>query len=124
MLFEKATRLKLRFIEGVGQISTEDLWSLSLTRLDALARALNKEMRDKEVSFIGENNEATSLVQLRFDVVKHIIDVKLAEKDARKQAEDLRQRKEQLRAALADRLHEDLKSKSVDEIQKELAALG
>ena len=43
-IFEYATKNKLRF-EYKGSISTEDLWTLSVTELDKIYKILNKKKK-------------------------------------------------------------------------------
>lgn len=66
-LFEKASKLKLRFITCRGVVPTEALWDLPLTgdfSLNELATDLKKVLEDN----------ANELDQLRFDIVNHILD--------------------------------------------------
>ena len=44
-MFEKAARLKLRFTSPSGVVSVEDLWDLSLTRLNKVAQHVNNELK-------------------------------------------------------------------------------
>lgn len=95
--FEIASRLKLRFETAVGMISVEDLWSLPLTSnskvsLDSLAVALNKELKGSEESFVTSTKK-DEVLKLKFDIVKHVIDVRIEEN--RKKTEEV-QRKAKL----------------------------
>lgn len=122
-IFAQATRKALRFKTALGTLATEDLWNLGLPQLDHIAVALHKEIQDKEVSFIKKAVPDSENVQLKFDVVKYIIDTKVEEADALKarHEKDLRRRK--LLEVLADQEDEALKSKSKEEILKELEEL-
>lgn len=122
-MFEKASRLKLRFKVANGVVSTEDLWNLSLERLDDLARSLNKEIQDREVSFIKKETQAESALALSFEIVKHIIAERLAEQEAAKSEAEKRLRRKAILEALADRDEADLKAKSKEDLLKELEAL-
>ena len=92
-MFEKATRLKLRFETKKGQLSTEDLWDLPLSsttgavNLDDIARALHlKVSTQTDVSFVNPaaKSPAAEREQLALDVVKQVIAVRLAEKRSRR----------------------------------------
>jgi hypothetical protein len=90
MLFEQASRMKLRISTTSGNLSVEDLWDLPLTsrtnklNLDDIARSLHQELKSQDdVSFVTEKTSPKqSLLQLQFDIVKHIIDVKISERNA------------------------------------------
>ena len=84
--FEKATRLGIRFTTTKGDISVEDVWNLPLTSkslsLDSLAKSLYRELKEsEEESFVTKPTMKNSLIKLKFDIVKYIIDVKLQEKE-------------------------------------------
>ena len=85
-LFEQASRQKLRFKVN-GLVSVEDLWDLSLAQLDTLAKDLRRQSRETEESFI-EEKKSDSTLELRFEIVKHIITTRLAERQARADAKD------------------------------------
>lgn len=122
-MFERASRLKLRFRVENGVVSTEDLWALSLQALDTLAKTLNKEIQDREVSFIEAETKEDAKLTLAFDIVKHIISVRLADREAAKNKTELDLRRKRLEAILADKQDEALKNMSAEDIQKELDAI-
>lgn len=124
-IFEYATRRKLRFVMSKGVIMTEDLWDLSLESLNTLAKSLNKRVKEseEEEDFIGKKKSGPKSYQekdleTQFEIVKHVIKVKLDEQEKRKEsmakAETLRRLRDKL-AAAQDR---DLDSKSADELKK------
>lgn len=87
-MFEQASRQKLRFDTGVGLLTVEDLWALPLSttnnkpNLDAIAVELNKALKGTEESFVS-NKKKDAILQLKFDLVKHIIDTRMQEIDAK-----------------------------------------
>ena len=86
-MFEQATRLKLRFAVGTRvNLTVENLWDLPLTNvkgedLDHIAIELQEKLSTNEKSFVVQQskNKETQLNQLKFDIVKYIIDVRLEE---------------------------------------------
>lgn len=128
-MFEQATRIKLRFETTRGMVSAEDLWDLPLTSrngvsLDDLAKQLNKKLKEsEEESFVVKRSTVNAQLQLQFDIVKHVIDVRLQEKETSKKASDLKQKKEKLLALRAEKEDENLKSLSTEDIDKMLADL-
>lgn len=121
-LFEKAVRRKLRFRAANGLVTTEDLYDLSLTALDTIAKALRKELRDTEESFIDAKPTNGDL-ELRFDVVKAVIATKIAERDARNAASAKAAEKQALLEALEAKKQDGIKNMSEEDIRKRLAEL-
>lgn len=128
-LFMKASKLSLRFETSRGHLSTEDLWDLPLvstvnrTNLNTIAQGLNRILKDDtNVSFVETATIADpNHTQLKFDIVKAIIDFKLAEnkkRDAAKARSDMRQK---VMEVIASKQDDALKNKSLDELQAMLA---
>lgn len=110
-MFEKASRIKLRYSTNRGVLSVEDLWDLSLEQLDPIAINLNKRLKESQTeSFIKTRTKDTTELELKFNIVKHIIDVKLQEQEERTVA--------------AKKQDAELESKSYEELAKELEALS
>lgn len=129
-MFEKASRLKLRFETPKGAVSVEDLWDLPLTsatgkaNLDDIARNLHKRTKsDETISFVEPSTAVSSEDRLAFEVVKHVITVRLAENAALAQARANKEKKQALLAILAQKQNEQLSALSVDELQKQIEAL-
>lgn len=129
-MFEKATRLKLRFPTSKGQLSIEDLWGLPLTsstgaaNLDDIARELFKQLKsDDKVSFVTPAQKSDATVQLKFDLVKHVIDTRVAENAAAATQRDRAEKKRRLLEILANKEAEQLGASSIEELRKQLAAL-
>jgi hypothetical protein len=129
-IFERAARDKLRFDTKAGFISAEDLFDLPLqsktgkVNLDDIARGLHKKLRNgDDVSFVDAERKSDETVQLSFDIVKHVIDAKLAENRAENEKRARAEKKQRILAIMADKQDESLKGKSLDELQAELATL-
>ena len=121
-LFATATRNKVRFSTVKGLLSTEDLWTLTLEQLDVIAKELNKELKETEVSFIS-STKTNEILQLKFDIVKFIIYVKLAEKEEKKLKAEKLAKKNQLLELINNKENEKLQSLSLDELKKQLEQL-
>ena len=129
-MFEKASRLKLRFDTNKGMLSVEDLWDLPLmsatnkVNLDDIARSLHRQLKnDDDVSFVNLDRKSDKVVQLKFDVVKYIIEVRLAEADAAKITRENREKKDRLLQLIAERQDDDLKNMPLDDLKKMVAEL-
>lgn len=131
-IFERASRTQLRFSSSVGDLTTEQLWCLPLTAkgekvdLDKLARATHKELKERdEVSFVDTKPDPRKTeLELRLEILKHVIESKLADKAAAEKAAQTAERKRKLMAALASREEADLSGMTREQIEAEIAALG
>jgi hypothetical protein len=124
-LFIRASKAKLRFKMSKGNISTEDLWDLNLEALDELAKALNKEVKDaREGSFIKKKSVSNTALNLRFDIVKFVIEEKLKEDEEKEERAVKRARKETLLGIIERKEAASMEGKSIEELKSELLALG
>lgn len=127
-MFEKALRLKLRF-ESRGNLTVEDLWDLPLTSktgvsLDDLAIKYNKIVKESEdLSFVVELKK-NDTDRLRLDILKHIIKVKLEEREKAKQEVENKAEKERLLAILARKESEEDEQLSKEQLRKKIEKLG
>jgi hypothetical protein len=118
--FERATKQKLRFDTAVGLVSVEDLWDLPLEQLDKLAQTLHKEVESgEEVSFIEAKKPTAAFTELKlkFDVVKCIIEVRMAAKKKLEKAAATKARKAKILEIMEKKQDETLEGKSLEELQ-------
>lgn len=122
-IFEYATRNKVRF-SFRGLISAEDLWDLSLTNLDSIYKELNKQSKQsEEESLLNIKTQEDELLNVQIEIVKHIVSVKLAEKEAREKASAKKVQKQKIMSIIAAKQDEALQNSSIDELQKMLDEL-
>ena len=123
-MFEIATKKKFRF-PFRGMISTEDLWDCTLTDLDSIYKTLNSQKKakaDEESLLSAKTNEDIEL-NLKIDIVKHIVSIKLEEKAAKESERAKRLQKQKIMSILAEKEDEALHGKSIEELQKMLGDL-
>lgn len=119
-MFDKVTRLKLRFESNKGLLSVEQVWDLSLTALNEMAKGLSRQVKAAETDeedFIGTKSNVDSELQLRFDVVKHIIGVKLKERDDSREAAERKANNQVILELIQRKKQQELESKSVEELE-------
>lgn len=125
--FLEASRLKVRFITHLGLLTVEDLWDLPLTgkraNLDAIAIDLAKQLRETNESFVDTTRRTDPELHIKFNVVKAIIDIRLAERDAAKLAKDKAERKQKILAIIERKQDQALEASSLEELNAALAAL-
>lgn len=128
-MFEQATRYKLRFESTKGPLTVEQVWDAPLTSrngfsLDDIAKQAKRELDAlSEESFVEQVSPLKSVAVLKLEVVKHIISVKLAEKEAASKRAERAELRRQLTQALAERQSDEIKNMSPEEIQKRLKEL-
>jgi len=116
-MFETAVRNKYRF-PFRGQVSVEDLWDLSLTNLDSVFKTLNAQKKqESEESLLSERSAADTELETKIAIVRHIVAVKLAERDAAKSAKEKRERDQRIMEIIAAKQDEALQGKSIEELQ-------
>lgn len=129
-MFEYATRKKLRFASSKGELTVEQLWDVPLRgrddfNLDTIAKGANKALKAlSEESFVRtERTPDQYRAEMALEIVKHVIEVKLAEEDAAKRRADNKAEREKLLAILAKKQEGKLDELSEKELQRRINAL-
>lgn len=133
-IFEKATRVKLRFATNRGDLTVEQLWDLPLKgnlSLNSVAVALKKEITQTEdmIDLVdGDESDTSANVKvaknkLRLEVVMHIIKVLKEERDASQAREATMSQLRAIDQAIASKQQEALVSGSLDELEKRRSEL-
>jgi hypothetical protein len=117
-MFEKATRLKLRF-NHKGLCTVEDLWDIPLESLDRMFKDLNIKLKaQKEESLLETRSKEDEITDLKIAIVKHIVEVRLSEQKARKDLAAKSDKKQKLLGIIAEKQDNALRDLSVDELTK------
>ncbi len=125
-IFEEATRKQLRFSSPRGELTVEQLWVLPLTGktadLDSVARTIDTELRSlSEQSFVSTAVDPRKpILELKLEIVKHIIAVKLREAEEAKTYAMKKQRRQEILEILAAKKTERLITLSEEELLLEL----
>lgn len=125
-MFEKASKQKLRFESNRGMLTVEDLWDLPLKHrsgldLDTLAKGLNRQIKEQEEeSFVVKASSTSTTLKTKFDIVKHIIDVRLAEKEKAEEAAAKKAKKDKIMEVIARKEDQSLENLSVEELKSML----
>lgn len=122
--FETATRRKLRFQTTKGNLSIEDLWDVPLTVLDEAYKGLSRQIREAEDdSLLTKRDSGVEEASLKRDLVKHVVQVRQAEAEAKTARAARRQQAARVRELIAQKQDEALAGKSTDELNTLLAEL-
>ena len=130
-IFEQASIHKIRFTTVKGDLTTEQLWDLPLTSkgsfdLDTVAKTVNTSLKaTAEESFVATSvNPARDVLELKLEIVKHIISVRLAQNAQLREASARASECVKLLDVLAKKQDAALEALTPEEIQDRLKALS
>lgn len=117
-LFIMATRQKFRFpFKGVATV--EDLWDLNVRDLDTIFKALNTQLKQaKEESLLAVKSKEDTVLEAKIDIIKYIVATKQEEAAQKRIQADQREKKNRIAEILADKQDEELRGKSIEELQQ------
>lgn len=119
--YKKASQQKLRFQTNKGSLSTEQLWDLSLSDLDALAVSLDAEHKQSDKkSFLVTKSVKDKTAKLKFDIVLDVLSTKVEEAQALSEAKEIKEHNEKIITLIAEKKDESLKGKSVKQLEEML----
>lgn len=122
-MFETATREMFRF-PFRGLVSVEDLWCLSIEQLDSIFKVLNSRLKQRqEESLLDVKTEEDSKLEMKIDIVKYIVKVKLKEQESRVKAQEKKEKRQKILEILSEKQDQDLYNKSTDELESMLNEL-
>jgi hypothetical protein len=130
-IFEQAVKAKLRFATPIGNISAEDLWDLPITSsnkahitLKDIAVSLQNQINATPTAALDFFDTATTvdpMVQLRFDIVKHIVLEKQAENKLKSEAKVKETQRAEIQELIKLKKQEQLSGKSLEELEAMLS---
>jgi CHASE3 domain sensor protein len=111
-------------------IGVEDLWDLPLSstvgkpNLDDIAKEVNRDLRStQEESFVSKETKGNEILQLKLEVLKSIIQVKLAENETAAKSRENAEKKQAILALIAQKKGEQLAGTSLEDLMKMAEAL-
>ena len=130
-MYKFAAQTKLRFPSTKGDLCVEHLFELPLKAasgfdLDTVARTIHSELEGLgEVSFVEDNtnNPRKKALETSLEIVKDVIATKVAENAARTNKAQKAALRLKLNDAIAAKKDEALSQASIEDLQKQLAAL-
>lgn len=119
-IFEKASRVKLRFNTNQGSVSAENLWTAEIPNLIILEQQLVEtvESYGKTTRRVTVKKEEQKLAELRLEIVTHIIDTLEAEKKAKDELLDVKKHNAEIDELIYEARKEERKKLSVAELEK------
>jgi hypothetical protein len=122
-MFEKATRLKLRF-NHKGLCTVEDLWDLKVKDLDQIFKGLNAQLKEeREESLLSIKTKQDDILDLKIEIIKHIVKTKLIEIKERENRNLKAEKKQKILKIISEKKDKELYEKPVEDLEKLLADL-
>lgn len=123
-VIEKAVAANLYFDELGGHQTTQDLYHQNLKTLNELYGQLRKKQESTNTySLLETRTTADNTLQLKVDVVKHVVEHLMAQKEAKKLNAEKASRRAILKGLLEKKEMESLENMSAKDIEKQLAEL-
>jgi hypothetical protein len=131
-LFMEAARRKFRFTTPAGSVTVEDLWDLPLTatsrskaNLDDVAIELDRQIKNEgdTTSFVKRTTRSNTELKMKFEIVKAVIEVRLAEQEAAEARATNLEKKNRILELIAKKQDEELAGKSVEELRELVGSL-
>lgn len=124
-IFEQAVRLKLRFASPQGALAVEDLWDLPLTsaranqaNLNNIAKDVSRQLKaEGEEDFVNPRSGADKILQLKLEIVKHVIATVQAEREEARARAERADKKARLLELIERKQDQQLEGKSLEELQ-------
>lgn len=122
-LFIEATKKNFQF-PFRGMINIIDLWELPVTSLDLVFKSLNADYKkSEEESLLSAQTKESEELSEKIEIVKYIVNEKLAEKKAKEDAKKNREMKQRLLEIKAKRQDAALEGLSDAELDKMIQAM-
>lgn len=122
-IFEYAAKNKLRF-PFRGSIAAEDLYDLTPQNLDLIYKLLMREVKaSNEESLLTDLSVEDVQLQVKIDIVKHIVAEKLADIEKAKNAAAAKMQADKIRSIIAKKQDAALENLSTDKLKKMLEGI-
>jgi len=120
-MFEKASKLKLRFQTVQGPLSLEQLWTITDENLSILADSLKEEVKvSKKTNYFTKSTKANKLSKLKLNIVLDIIATIVEERGEAGEALIIKAHNQKIVDKIAAKKDSDLDDLSVEELEKML----
>jgi len=120
-MYKKASRNGHRVKTTQGELSVEQLWTLSLNQLSNIIKNVKKTLvteNDDELSFLDETKTVDVEKQLTFDILKDIYLTKKSEQEELRNQVKRKENNEKILSIIHAKQEAKLTEMSVEELQK------
>lgn len=119
--YKLAAQGKFRYNTTRGELTTEQLFGLSINDLDELAVSLDTAHKESgKKSFVNKTSPKDKTTKEKFEIVLDILNTKVEEQEMLTQAAEDKKYNEKILAAIEGAEDEELKGKSKGQLMKML----
>ncbi len=117
-MYKQLIKDRTRFVTAKGELSLEQLFTLSINELDTLAVSLQDayDKSNNKKSFIERKTTKDKTLKIQLDVVLDILQDKLEEAEVAKVKAENKLRNAKIREMIANKQDAALESKSIKEL--------
>lgn len=120
-MYKEAVRKQYRFSTTKGVLNMEQLWSLSIDDLDALAVSLDKQYAESgKKSFLVKKSVKDKETKIKLDIVVDILNTKVEELELAVEARETKEHNNKILHLIAEKQDESLKGKSIKQLESML----
>lgn len=120
-MYKKASKLKLRFVTPIGELSTEQLWALTLTALDDIVVELEEQLNTTtKKSYLEEDTKEDAEVKLKFDIALDILKTRVADANVVKEAAETKAHNQKILELIKRKQDSEMEGMSIEELEKQL----
>jgi hypothetical protein len=121
-MYKQLIKDKTRFVTSKGELSLEQLFTLSINELDTLAVSLQEayDKSNNKKSFIEKKTTKDKTLKIQLDVVLDILQDKLEEAEVAKTKAENKARNAKIREIIAEKQDTALANKSINELKSML----
>jgi hypothetical protein len=115
-MFEKASRMKLRF-SYYGSIGVEELWDLSLSTLDGIYSSINNSLKSiKDDGLMAKKDKKVDTMELQLALIKHVYETKVLETEKKASDMEKEEKKRRIDEIIAKKKDSELEEKTIEEL--------
>lgn len=119
-IYKKASKSKLRFESSKGNLTTEQLWELSISDLDDMARSLETQYKASGTkTFIPNVKKSPKDTEskLKFDLVIDILETKVNDREEATKSAETRIHNQKITDLIAQKQEGAMADLSIEELQ-------
>ena len=118
-MYKLASQMKLRFQSTKGELTTEQLWDVSIEDLDKILVSLDSEVKGQtdKVSFLIKATKKSEITKLKFDIAFDVFNSRIEEANKLSTARIEKERKDKVLAVINRKKEGLLEEMSIEDLE-------